>query len=209
MSVLSHKLWMSPDRMILASGSAARAQMLESAGLPFEIIRPDVDERSLEAPLRAAGAGGSAIATALAKAKASQVSAHYPGRYVLGGDQTLEIDGVLLAKPEGRDGARAHLRLLSGRVHQLHSAAILARDGEIVLEVADHASLTMRPLSADFIEAYLDAAGEAVLGSVGAYQIEGLGVHLFDKIEGQHSVIMGMPLHPLLVGLRSLSLLRG
>ena len=205
----SHGLWTPDDRLILASGSAARAQILTSAGVPIEIDKPTLDERALEAPLRAAGAGGALIAAALAKAKALEVSARHPGRYVLGGDQTLEIAGTLLAKPEGREGARAHLRLLSGAAHQLHAAAAVARDGEIVLAVADHATLTMRALSDDFIETYLNEAGAAVLGSVGAYQIEGLGVHLLEKVEGQHAVIMGLPLQPLIAGLRGLSLLRG
>ena len=202
-------LWAAENPLILASGSSARAQMLNSAGIPIIVVKPKVDERALEAPLLMAGAGGREIAAALARAKVLEVSARHPGRYVLGGDQTLEVDDVLLSKPEDRAGARAHLRLLSGRVHQLHAAAALALDGEILLAASDHASLTMRDLSDAFIETYLDAAGEAILGSVGAYQIEGLGVHLFEKVEGQHAVIMGLPLQALLAGLRMLSLVRG
>ena len=198
--VRSHPLWTSGEPLILASGSSARAQMLNAAGIPFEIDKPTLDERAVEAPLLAAGANGAQIAAALAQAKALEVSARRPGRYVLGGDQTLQIDDDLLAKPEGRAGARAHLRLLSGRSHQLHAAGVLARDT---------ATLTMRALSDAFIETYLDAAGEAMLGSVGAYQIEGLGLHLFTRIEGQHPVIMGLPLQSLIEGLRNLSLLSG
>jgi len=205
----SHPLWIPEQPLILASGSWARAQMLEGAGIPFEIDRPTLDERAVEAPLKAAGADGAQIAAALAQAKALEVSARRPGRYVLGGDQTLQVGADLLTKPEGRAGARDHLRLLSGRGHQLHAATALARDGEISLVASDTATLTMRALSEDFIETYLEAAGEAVLGSVGAYQIEGLGVHLFERIEGQHPVIMGLPLHALITGLRSLNLLRG
>jgi septum formation protein len=177
--------------------------------VPIRVDEPDVDERALEAPLRAAGAGGAAIAAALARAKALDVSARHPGRYVLGGDQTLEIGAAILAKPDGRAGARAHLQLLSGRDHELHAAAALALDGQIVLALADHATLSMRPLSEVFIEAYLDAAGEAIFGSVGAYQIEGLGIHLFEKVTGQHAVIMGLPLQRLIAGLRTLGLVRG
>ncbi len=204
----SHGLWSPGDPLILASGSAARAQMLVASGIPIEIDKPTLDERAVEAPLRAAGANGVQIAAALARAKVLEVSARHPGRHVLGGDQTLEIGSALLAKPEGRAGARAHLRLLSGCPHQLHAAAALALDGEILLAVGDTATLTMRALSDSFIETYLEAAGESVLGSVGAYQIEGLGVHLFEQVEGQHAVIMGLPLQPLIAGLRALGLLR-
>ena len=205
----SHPFWMLEEPLVLASGSSARAQMLEAAGIPFEIVKPTLDERAVEAPLRAAGADGAQIAAALAQAKALEVSARRPGRYVLGGDQTLQAGADLLSKPEGRAGARDHLRLLSGRSHQLHAAAALARDGQILLAMTDTATLSMRVLSEDLIETYLDAAGEAVLGSVGAYQIEGLGVHLFERIEGQHPVIMGLPLHALIDALRKLHLLRG
>ena len=205
----SSSLWALENPLILASGSAARAQMLMSAGIPITVVKPDVDERALEAPLRAKGAGGRDIAAALAQAKVLEVSARHPGRHVLGGDQTLEIDGGLLSKPEGREGARAHLRLLSGRVHQLHAAAALALDGEILLAASDHASLSMRSFGDAFIETYLDAAGDAVLGSVGAYQIEGLGIHLFDRIVGQHAVIMGLPLQAVIAGLRKLCLVPG
>ena len=204
-----HPLWMPEEPLVLASGSSARAQMLEAAGIPFEIEKPTLDERAVEAPLSAAGADGAQIAAALAQAKALEVSARRPGRYVLGGDQTLQAGADLLSKPEGRTGARDHLRLLSGRSHQLHAAAALARDGQILLVMTDTATLSMRVLSEDFIATYLDVAGEAVLGSVGAYQIEGLGVHLFERIEGPHPVIMGLPLQPLITGLRNLHLLRG
>ena len=205
----SHPFWMLEEPLVLASGSSARAQMLEAAGIPFEIVKPTLDERAVEAPLRAAGADGAQIAAALAQAKALEVSARRPGRYVLGGDQTLQIGADLLSKPEGRAGARDHLRLLSGRSHQLHAAAALARDGQILLAMTDTATLSMRVLSDDYIATYLDAAGEAVLGSVGAYQIEGLGLHLFERIQGQHPVIMGLPLQPLIDALRKLHLLRG
>ncbi len=205
----SRSFWSSDHPLILASGSSARAQILVSAGIPVTVDKPNLDERAVEAPLRAAGAGGREIAAALARAKVLEVSARHPGRHVLGGDQTLQIGDALLSKPEGAEGARAHLRLLSGRAHQLHAAAALALDGEILLAVEDHATLSMRDLSDSFIEAYLEAAGDAVLGSVGAYQIEGLGIHLFERVEGQHAVIMGLPLQPLIAGLRKLSLVQG
>ena len=205
----SSGLWMLDEPLILASGSAARAQMLKAVGVPFEIDKPTLDERAVEAPLRATGSGGAQIAAALASAKALEVSARRPGRYVLGGDQTLQVGADLLSKPDGRAGAKEHLQRLSGRSHQLHAAAVLARDGETLLSVSDVATLAMRELSEEFIETYLNAAGEAVLGSVGAYQIEGLGLHLFERIEGQHPVIMGLPLQALITGLRNLHLLLG
>ena len=203
-----HALWLPNEPLILASGSSARAQMLKGAGIPFEIDKPTLDEREVEAPLKAAGANGAQIAAALAQAKALEVSARRPGRYVLGGDQTLQIGDDFLVKPEGRAGAKEHLGLLSGRSHHLHAAAAVARDGNVLLATNDKATLTMRALSDDFIETYLNAAGEAVFGSVGAYQIEGLGLHLFERIEGAHPVIMGLPLHALITGLRNLNLLR-
>jgi len=209
MSASPDGFWLADEPLVLASGSWARARLLSAAGIPITIDKPDLDERAIEAPLLAAGAGGGVIARALARAKVLAVSARHPGRYVLGADQTLAIGHELLAKPEGRAGARAHLQLLSGRAHQLHAAAALARDGALLLEVGDHATLTMRSLGEAFIETYLDAAGEDILGSVGAYQIEGLGIHLFDQVEGAHAVIMGLPLQPLIAGLRALALLRG
>ena len=210
MSAQASRSFWSPDQpLVLASGSAARAQILASAGIPVTVDKPCLDERAVEAPLRAAGAGGREIAAALARAKVLEVSARHPGRHVLGGDQTLEIGDAFLSKPEGREGARAHLRQLSGRAHQLHAAAALALDGEILLAVEDHATLTMRDLTDAFIDAYLDVAGAAVLGSVGAYQIEGLGIHLFERVEGQHAVIMGLPLLGVIAGLRELFLVRG
>jgi septum formation protein len=202
-------LWSHDAPLILASGSAARARLLGAAGMPIFVDKPLLDERAIEAPLLAQGADGAMVAQALARAKALEVSARHPGRHVLAGDQTLSLGAMLLAKPEGRAGAREHLQLLSGRVHKLHAAAALALDGSLLLEVSEDAILTMRTLGDAFIEAYLDAAGDAVLGCVGAYQIEGLGVHLFERVEGEHAVVMGLPLQALIAGLRRLALLRG
>jgi septum formation protein len=202
-------LWLAPAPLVLASGSAARAQLLANTGISFEVIKPQVDERALETPLMAAGATPLDLALALAKAKACQVSAAWPGRLVLGSDQVLDLEGRLLSKPQGQAGAKQHLHWLSGKTHRLHSAAILARDGAVIAQMQDHASLTMRVLDEAFIEAYLMAAGDDVLGSVGAYQIEGLGQHLFADLQGHHATIMGLPLLALLKELRALKMLRG
>lgn len=201
-------LWLGADPLILASGSAARAQLLADIAIPFVVVKPQVDEREVEAPLVAAKARPQDIAQGLADAKALDVSANLPGRFVLGSDQVLEIEGDLLHKPEGREGAKAHLQRLSNKTHLLHSAATLARDGKVVAQAYDVARLTMRELTERFIETYLNAAGDAVLGSVGAYQIEGLGQHLFVQVEGNPATIMGLPLFALLNEMRALQLVR-
>lgn len=201
-------LWLGADPLILASGSAARAQLLAGIAIPFVVVKPRVDEREVEAQLVEAKARPQDIAQGLADAKALDVSAHMPGRFVLGSDQVLEIEGELLHKPEGREGAKAHLQRLSNKTHLLHSAATLARDGKVVAQAYDVARLTMRELTERFIETYLNAAGDAVLGSVGAYQIEGLGQHLFAQVEGNPATIMGLPLFALLNEMRALQLVR-
>jgi septum formation protein len=201
-------LWLGAEPLILASGSSARAQLLASIAIPFVVVKPQVDEREVEAPLIARQASAREIAQALADAKALNVSRTMQGRFVLGSDQLLEIEGELLHKPEGREGAKAHLRRLSNQTHCLHSAATIARDGLVVAQADDVAHLTMRELTESFIEAYLDAAGEAVLASVGAYQIEGLGQHLFAQVEGNPATIMGLPLFALLKKMRALHLVR-
>jgi septum formation protein len=200
-------LWRLADPLLLASGSATRRALLESAALPVEVERPAVDERAIEAAARHAGAGSAAVARALAAAKALDVSTRRPGRLVLGADQTLDRDGTAFHKPECRAEAADQIRRLSGRAHTLHAAVALARDGAILAEIADAARLTMRPLSEEAIELYLDLAGDAVLASVGAYQVEGVGVHLFERIEGDHSTILGLPLLPTLAALRGLGAL--
>jgi septum formation protein len=201
-------LWLDADPLILASGSSARAQLLAGLAIPFVVVKPQVDERAIEAPLLTQQAGPQRIAQALADAKALDVSEQMKGRLVLGSDQVLEIEGELLHKPEGREGAKAHLQRLAGKTHSLHSAASLARDGIVIARAYEAARLTMRPLSEVFIETYLTAAGDAVLGSVGAYQIEGLGQHLFAKLDGNPATIMGLPLFSLLTKMRELHLVR-
>lgn len=185
---------------MLASKSEVRGKILASAGLRFEIRPADVDERGLEAQSGVSDASGSA--RLLARAKAQAVSATRPGQLVLGADQTLACDATRFSKPANRDAAVEQLKALRGRTHELHSAAALVRDGTVLFDCADTARLTMRDLSDRFVGDYLDMAGNAALHSVGGYQLEGIGVHLFDKIEGDYFTILGLPLLPLLTFLR-------
>jgi septum formation protein len=164
-----------------------------------------VDERAVEAG--AAGAPPQEIARRLAAEKAFAVSRRRPGRVVVGADQVLELDGEVLHKPTDRAAAGRQIARLSGRTHALHTAFAVALDGAIRHEGLDSARLTMRPLDAAAVERYLDFAGNAVTQSVGGYQLEGAGIHLFERVEGDHSTILGLPLLPLLAALRGMGLL--
>jgi len=196
-------LWRNPLPLILASKSSARQGLLKGAGIPFEVMGADVDERALEEPLIAKGAGGSEVAAHLARAKALAVSAQRLGFLTVGADQVLQQDKRLLSKPKDLDEAKEHLSFLSGRTHELHSAFCVARDGRVFKEEVVTARLTCRTLLPDFIEAYVATAGSELLNSVGAGAIEGLGIQVIEKIEGDHSTILGLPLLPLLDILRS------
>lgn len=191
--------------LILASQSATRQMLLRNAGIAIEVIAAHIDERAVQAAsgLHLPGA----IATHLARAKANDVSARYPERYVIGADQTLALGNRLFNKPEGRDAAAAQLRVLSGGTHELHSAVAVLRNRIVLFEHVAVAKMSMRELSDAQIGLYLDAAGEAVTRSVGAYQLEGVGAHLFARIEGDHFTILGLPLLPLLEFLRGETLL--
>jgi septum formation protein len=188
--------------IVLASKSAARIAMLSAAGVPFTVAASSVDERAVEAPLIAGGASPSGVAVALADAKAADVSAREWEALVIGADQTLDLDGDRWTKPATIAMAREQIARLSGRTHQLHAAVAIARAGAVTWRHVATASLTMRALSATQVDAYLAAAGESVTGSVGAYQLEGAGVRLFERIEGDYFTILGMPLLPLLARLR-------
>ena len=193
-------IWRGKDPLILASQSLARQALLANAGLAVETIPAGIDERAVQQ-----GSGLSApgeIAALLAREKALAVSSKRPGRFVVGADQTLALGQRLFSKPAGRAQAAEQLRALAGNCHELHSAVAVARDGEILFADTAIARMTMRPLGGDEIRGYLDEAGEAVTTSVGAYQLEGLGVHLFERIEGDHFTILGLPLLPLLAFLR-------
>ena len=191
-----------PPPIILASGSQARIAMLSAAGLRFTAEAAAIDERALEAPLLAAGTEPADIATALAEAKATDVSSRHRTAVVIGSDQVLELDGKRWVKPASREEARAQLRRLGGRAHHLHAAVAIARDGKVTWRHRDTATMTMRPLDDAALTGYLDSVGDKVTGSVGAYQLEGPGVRLFEKIGGDYFTILGMPLLPLLAELR-------
>ncbi|OYX06762.1 MAG: septum formation inhibitor Maf [Rhizobiales bacterium 32-66-8] len=196
-------LWRAPYPLALASRSTARRALLEAAGIPLDLVDVVVDERRIEAKAPAAEAAPDDIARLLARSKALAGSARLgPERIVIGADQTLALGGVLFHKPGDRAAARLQLERLSGRTHALHSAVAVVQEQDVLFETVQTARLTMRPLDADTIEDYLDAACPAALSSVGCYQLETLGVHLFDAIEGDHFTILGLPLLPLLGFLR-------
>ena len=198
-------IWRGKDPLILASQSPARKMLLANAGISFEAVPADIDERSVQKNSGLSAPGE--IAGLLAREKACFVSSKNPGRYVVGADQTLALGNRLFSKPAGRVQAADQLRLLAGGTHELHSAVAVARDGKIVFSDVSVARMTMRRLDERAIEAYLDQAGQAVTTSVGAYQLEGLGVHLFERIEGDHFTILGLPLLPLLAFMRGEGLL--
>lgn len=185
-------LWLASAPLLLASRSAIRRALLEAAGVPVEVSPADIDERALEA--QAPRQSPTALAGLLAREKAMMVSRRSAGRLVLGADQTLSLEDRCFAKPPDRAAACIQLRALSGRAHELHSAIAFVQDGAVRFETASVARLSMRPLSGDFIDRYLDAAGDAVTASVGAYQLEGLGAQLFDQIDGDYFTVLGLPL---------------
>lgn len=198
-------IWCGKDPLVLASQSRARKMLLANAGIEFEALPADIDERTIQ---ENSGLSAPAdIALLLAREKALFVSSQRPGRLVVGADQTLALGDRLFSKPAGRDQAAEQLRALAGRVHELHSAVAVAQDGKILFADTSVARMSMRPLGESGINAYLDQAGEAVTTSVGAYQLEGLGVHLFERIDGDHFTILGLPLLSLLAFLRSENLL--
>jgi septum formation protein len=193
-------LWLDSRPLVLASKSEARAKILSGAGLGLEIRPASIEERAVE--LEAGATDSIEAARLLARAKAQSASATMPGRLVLGADQTLALGATRFSKPSGRGEAREQLRALRGRTHALHSALALCRDGAALFEHQASAQLTMRAFSDRFLEDYLDMAGNAAMTSVGAYQVEGPGIHLFERIEGDYFTILGLPLLPLLDFLR-------
>lgn len=192
----------SGTRLVLASGSRVRADMLRAAGLDITVDPADVDEPEIEAACRQDGMATPEVAQALAAAKAALVASRHPGTLVIGADQMLDLDGVNLRKPDDPAGAARTLQRLAGRDHTLVSAVVLARDGDLIWRHHASARLTMRPLDDAAIADYLARAGDRVLTSVGAYQLEGLGAQLFDRIEGDYFTILGLPLLALLGELR-------
>ena len=200
-------LWTHSDKLLLASTSATRLGLLVSAGLFVETQNSSINERAVEEAAAHEGLNPPSLAARLAAEKALAVSRRHPNRVVLGADQVLECDGEVFHKPSDRDAAHAQLKRLAGRQHSLHSAGALAIGGQVVERFSGTAHLTLRPLTDEAIQLYLDLAGPDVLKSVGVYQLEGFGIHLFETVEGDHSTILGLPLLPLLAALRRLGCL--
>ncbi len=197
------------ETVVLASGSPFRRRMLEDAGLAVEPVPSRIDERAVEAAVAGSGVTPQELASILAEAKALDVCERMPGRLVLGADQTLSLDDSVLHKPADMEEARRRLLLLSGRTHELNSAIVLARDGAVLWRHVGVARLTMRPLDPAFVGRHLSRVGEKALSSVGAYQVEGEGIQLFEAIQGDHFTIVGLPLLPLLAKLRELGAIDG
>lgn len=198
-------IWRDVQPLILASQSGVRRMLLNNAGIVCEAIPANIDERAVQ---RQSGLQRpEEVAGLLAVAKARAVASCHPGRVVLGADQTLALGDRLFDKPAGSGEAAAQLRALAGKTHELHAAIALVKHGELLDHAVGAARMTMRPLSDRAIEDYLDAAGAAVTASVGAYQLEGLGVHLFERVEGDHFTILGLPMLLLLPMLRARELI--
>lgn len=194
--------------VILASGSRTRLELLHRAGVTVTAEAAAVDEGEIKAAFQAEGASTEACAQALAALKAKRISDRHPAALVIGADQMLDCDGIWFDKPADLDGARTHLQALRGKTHRLVTAAVVMQGGSQLWHVISQAKLTMRPVSDAFLDDYLHQAGTAVLSSVGAYQLEGLGAQLFDKVEGDFFTVLGLPLLPLLAFLRGHGVIR-
>jgi septum formation protein len=194
-------LWLPPDPLMLASRSKVRQKLLVAAGIPIEVCPADIDEREVE--LSAPSQQSAAVATFLSREKALSVELSNPGRLVLGADQLLALEGERFSKPGDRAHARAQLQALSGRTHTLYSAVALVHNATVVFEHVSTARMTMRTLSDRFLEHYLDVVGSAATESVGAYQLEGLGIQLFERVDGEYFTILGLPLMEILGFLRA------
>lgn len=198
-------VWRERQPLILASQSAVRKSLLVNAGIAVETVPADIDERKIQQGSGLTDPGQ--VAALLAAEKAKFISAKHPERYVVGADQTLALGERLFSKPADLAAATAHIKTLSGQTHTLHSAVSVAKDGTALFSHVSVARMTMRSLTDSEIAAYIAEAGAAVTSSVGAYQLERTGVHLFERIEGDHFTILGLPLLPLLGFLRSRNLL--
>ncbi|MDN7352261.1 Maf family protein [Acetobacter senegalensis] len=191
--------------LVLASGSAIRRIVLANAGLAFSVMPSSVDETELKEVGQREGWSPATVALRLAEAKALAVDV--PDAFIIGADQMLSCNGVLFDKPKDRQAARHHLCSLRGQTHILHTAVVVCRNGAVLWQLVSEPRLTMRLFSDAFLEAYLAEEGEHCLASVGAYRIEGPGAHLFERIEGDHTAILGLPLLPLLSALREMSVI--
>lgn len=195
--------------IILASRSPFRSAILKNAGVEFSTESADIDERAVEAPLYKSGATPQDVAQVLAEAKALSVSENNPDTVVIGCDQTLSLGDQIFHKPVDMDAARRQLLQFSGKTHQLNSAVVLVKNGETLWRHVSVARMTMRDLDPGFIGRYLGRVGDIALSSVGAYQVEGPGIQLFEEIEGDYFTIVGLPLLPLLNELRKENLIDG
>ena len=200
--------WAPAQRLVLASASQHRRRLLLAAGLVFDVVPAAVDEAASKRVLLSTGADGPTIAVRLAAEKALLVSGKFPDALVIGADQVLACAGQLFDKPGNLATARGHLRQLRGRTHHLHTGVVLAHEQAIVWQGIDSASLEMRPFSDDFLESYLLEAGAAIWDTVGAYQIEGIGIQLFASLSGDTSTIIGLTMLPLLSELRARGVIR-
>lgn len=193
--------------LVLASASPFRKALLENAGLTFDVEPAQIDERAVEAAL--GDLNPEDVATILAEAKAQDVSERNPGAIVIGSDQTLSLEGTIYHKASNMDEARRRLLELSGKTHELNSAIVLAKDGETIWRHLSVARMTMRDLDPGFVGRHLSNVGDSALASVGAYQFEGEGIQLFERIDGDYFTIIGLPLLPLLAQLRDLGAIDG
>lgn len=195
--------------LILASSSPFRKMLMENAGLEFESVPASIDERALEAQFNSERSTPRDVALRLARAKAKDVSQKYPQAYVIGSDQTMSLGERVFHKPGSREHARETLEALSGHAHHLNSGVAIVHAGKVVWEDVVSATLHVRELSPAFIESYLDRVGDKVFSSVGAYQLEGEGIRLFSRIDGDYFTILGLPMLPLLEALRNLGAIDG
>lgn len=191
-----------PTGLVLASGSMTRRRLLAGTGLAFQVIPADVDEASIKVAAQREGQSPDLIARALAREKANVINTLHPEQLVLAADQVLVAGDSLLDKPVGREGLKSHITLLSGRVHFLINGVILMRAGSVMWSYSDRCEMEMRPLSADEQALYVSNAPDAVMSSVGGYRIEAEGIHLFQRMTGDWSSILGLPLLPVLAALR-------
>ena len=190
--------------LVLASASPFRRMLLDNAGMTFTAKAADIDERAIETSIATAGSSPEEVALILAEAKALNVGEAFPGDIVIGSDQTMSLGSRVYHKPRDMSEARDHLLSLSGRTHQLNSAVVLTQGRDILWKHVSPARLSVRPLDPDFVDRHLARVGEKALQSVGAYQLEGEGIHLFEAIDGDYFTILGLPMLPLLAKLREL-----